>query len=807
MSVSPPVTTGGGRGMMQPNHSEIGAMMAPKRLHWGNSRPVGRACIALLAILLMLIVPEALDAQRGGTLTGRVLTTEGGEPLAGVMITLEPGGHGTITDAAGRYLIVRIPDGSYRVTARRLGRETEERQITIGSGAGVTVDFRLAEQAILMPSVVVSASREAQRLTQTATSVGIVSHAELSRARPTHPGAIMARIPGVWVSPTGGEGHTTAIRQPKTTNPVYLFLEDGVPTRSTGFFNHNALYEVNVPQAERIEVLKGPATALYGSDAIGGVINVETRRPALGSRVEAYAEGGAFGWNRLLTSVSGTRGEDGLRADVNLTRTDGWRNATGYERQSATLRWDRRLPGATLKTVFSASRIDQQTAGASSLLKDDYLDNPRENYTPISYRDVRTARLSTAFERAGEESLVSVTPYLRWNEMRMLPNWSLTFDPAVSESGHHSAGLLVRVRRDLAPLRTRVIAGFDADYSPGHRVEQRVVATRQGGIFTSYETTDLLYDYSVVFRGLSPYVQVESAPLERVRLTAGLRHDILGYSYRSDLDELQTGRHRRPGDTDVSYRHLSPKLGATWEAAREMNLFANYSHGFRAPSEGQLFRQGQAEATVSLRPVTADSREIGARGELLGHLGYAVSIYSMTVENDILTYINPDGTRETQNAGETSHRGLEIGLGATLTPAIRGDVSYTLARHQYVEWRPNPTVDFSGNEMESAPRQMWNVRGTYTPQRHPDASVALEWNRIDGYWMDADNTHRYSGHQIWNLQANVPVSRRFETVLRVTNLGDARFAENAAYTVARGEEFAPGMPRTLSAGLQYRWER
>jgi outer membrane receptor protein involved in Fe transport len=81
----------------------------------------------------------------------------------------------------------------------------------------------------------------------------------------------MGGVAGVWVSVTGGEGHQTAIRQPLNTNPVYLFLEDGVPTRSTGFFNHNALYEVNLPGAEGIEVTKGPGSALYGSDAIGGV--------------------------------------------------------------------------------------------------------------------------------------------------------------------------------------------------------------------------------------------------------------------------------------------------------------------------------------------------------------------------------------------------------------------------------------------------------------------------------------------------------------------------------------------------------
>jgi iron complex outermembrane recepter protein len=766
-----------------------------------------RAAVAALTILLLTVLASRAAAQPGGGIQGRVTASESGQPLGGVLIHVSPGDRGAITDEAGRYSVVGLAAGTYQVTAQRLGREAVRRSALVEPGSNRTVDFALGEEAILLPSIVVSASREAQRLSRTSTAVGIVSRAELERTRPTHPSAVLSRIPGVWVSATGGEGHTTAIRQPKTTNPVYLFLEDGVPTRSTGFFNHNALYEVNIPQAERIEVLKGPATALYGSDAIGGVINVETGRPSPGRRAEAYVESGAFGWNRLLASASGTRGEDGMRADLNLTRTSGWRDATGYDRQTATLRWDRQLAGGTLKTVLSGSRIDQETAGASSLLADDYLNRPTENYTPISFREVRTLRLSSAYERAGERSLISVTPYLRWNEMRMLPNWSLTFDPAVSESGHQSAGVLVRVRHDLETLRSRVIAGVDTDFSPGHRREDRIAATRQGQVFTSYQTTDLLYDYDVTFRGTSPYLQLESAPWEQVRLTAGLRYDLLGYTYRSALHPLQTGRHRRPADTDVDYSHLSPKFGATWEIDRAANLYANYARGFRAPSEGQLFRQGQAASTVDLRPVIADSREVGARGELLGRLGYTASLYDMVVRDDVLTFIHPDGARETQNAGETSHRGLEIGIGAAITRSLRGDLSYSLARHRYEQWRPSDAVSLGGNEMESAPREMWNVRASWSPVVLRDGSLAVEWNRIGAYWMDAANSHRYPGHDLWNAQATVPVSRHLEALLRLNNITDRRHAENAAYTVARGEEFAPGMPRTFSAGLQYRWER
>jgi outer membrane receptor protein involved in Fe transport len=71
--------------------------------------------------------------------------------------------------------------------------------------------------------------------------------------------------------------------------------------------------------------------------------------------------------------------------------------------------------------------------------------------------------------------------------------------------------------------------------------------------------------------------------------------------------------------------------------------------------------------------------------------------------------------------------------------------------------------------------------------------------------MDAENTHRYPGHHLWSMSANVPAGRHLEVIARVVNLTDERFAESAGYTQARGEEFAPGLPRTVYLGLQYRW--
>lgn len=161
-----------------------------------------------------------------------------------------------------------------------------------------------------LEEVAVSGTREAARKFETAATIGVIKGEAIRNAKATHPTEIMGRIPGVWVNITGGEGHQTAIRQPLTTAPVYSYLEDGIPVRSTGFFNHNALYEANIPQAGGIEVTKGPGSALYGSDAIGGVVNILSRRPPGKVEVEASVDVGSFGWKRLLLAGGNAFGDN-----------------------------------------------------------------------------------------------------------------------------------------------------------------------------------------------------------------------------------------------------------------------------------------------------------------------------------------------------------------------------------------------------------------------------------------------------------------------------------------------------------------
>ena len=110
-----------------------------------------------------------------------------------------------------------------------------------------------------LPPIVVTATREEKLVNEVPHAISVARSPDINRVSPAHPSELMNRFPGVHVNDLGGEGHMTAIRQPITTSGVYLFLEDGIPIRPTGLFNHNALYEINLPQSDRVEINKGLA--------------------------------------------------------------------------------------------------------------------------------------------------------------------------------------------------------------------------------------------------------------------------------------------------------------------------------------------------------------------------------------------------------------------------------------------------------------------------------------------------------------------------------------------------------------------
>lgn len=679
--------------------------------------------------------------------------------------------------------------------------------------------------------VTVTATKEKTTLQQTPASIGVLAEDVIRTTAPTHPQQLLGQIPGVAVGVTNGEGHNMAIRQPFTTNPVYLYLEDGIPTRATGFFNHNALYEVNIPQAGSVEVVRGPGSALYGSDAIAGSVNVLTRAPAKSNGVETSFEAGSFGWGRLLLDGTiGANPDGGLRVSVNRSHSDGWRQQTGYDRTSANLRWDQSVNEQIFaKTILGFTSIDQQTGANSPLVRSAYENNPTQNNFSAAYRKVQAVRFSSEISYWSGADVLTVTPYARSNQMDLNGSYNFSSDPRIEKTDVASYGLLTKWRRDFSgSWKPRLIMGLDLERSPGTRTEDALNLTKSGTgastNYTDYTIAGRIYDYSVTFKSESAYSHVQLSPTDKTFVTLGLRFDRIEYSLDNQLSgnvPLGTGPgtkyYGQAADSSTSFSRASPKLGFTHNIAPQASLYGSHNHGFRVPSESQLFRAGsdstdarastKALLALSLKPIRAKQTEIGIRGTT-GSLNYDIVAYSLEKYDDLLSQRDLASNVTTSvNAGKTLHQGIEFALGAPLNSAWRVDSALSFARHKYVDWvvSGSTVANYSGNTMEAAPKTIGNTRLTWQPNARNQAQ--LEWVHLGSYWLEASNNPtygKYEGHQVFNLRLSHSLNDSVRLHARIMNLADKRYADSASVSSST-PVFSPALPRALYVGADVRW--
>ncbi|MFT7110874.1 MAG: iron complex outermembrane receptor protein [Psychrobacter glaciei] len=674
-----------------------------------------------------------------------------------------------------------------------------------------------SNQSVLLDKVVVTSTKEQRYKSELAESIGVLTRQEIENVSPSHPSEILNRTAGVYINNLGGEGHMTAIRQPITTSGVYLFLEDGVPTRPTGFFNHNGLYEINIPQSKRLEVTKGPGSALYGSDAIGGVINSISADIPDTPTAKIDSEIGSDQWRRLLLSAGQAINDStGVSASINKTNNKGFRDDADYDRTSINTRIDHAFSDElNNKTTLSYTQVNQ--SGVSGLNYDDYKNNVEKNKFKgdIGSREIAAVRISSEFNYdLSEQSLLTVTPFYRNNDSSMMPSWMVTYDPNYRQTTFQSFGLITKYRHTLSN-NSQIITGIDVDHTPSETQEFDVTVTPPiNDIYSDYtKTGHLNYDYDADQTSISPYVQIEHQINKSIRLHTGLRYDHFSVKYTDNLSTVADSSHLRPESQSIKYDHLSPKLGAVLKLNAFHDMYANYRHAFRAPSVGTLFRSGSSTGTTELKPVKSDSYEIGFRGITPVDLSYEVAIYYMEKTDDIVSIINSDSTRQSVNAGETIHKGIEVSLQGGLSESFSFQSSLSISEQTYGDFSyiyfcfscspKNQVINFNGNKVGKAPKTLGNVSLRFEPNYLYGFMAEVEVEHVGDYYVDETNTDEYSGHNLLNLRSRYKLNETIELYGRIQNIEDKRYSTYTSLQVGSSDvDYRPGAPLSVYAGIR-----
>lgn len=634
--------------------------------------------------------------------------------------------------------------------------------------------------------IVITATHKPAPVSQHAGNVASI--VDVNFIAPEHISDVLNRLPGVNIQHGNGQEHLTSIRSPVLTAGAgagsFLYLEDGVPLRSSGFANVNGLFEAHPEQAGRIEVIRGPGSALYGSNAVHGLINVLTQAPGdLDGSTYDLSWGSHNQVTARLTQYFPGEQHNGVLA-LTLKHDDGWRNVSGYDQQKATLRTDWKNGQDSFTFVASFNNLNQETAGfikGPEAYKDEAA--AKSNPNPEAFRDAKAFHTYLRWDRQlSDDMSLTITPYARKTDM----DFMMHFLPAkaLEQNGHKSFGLQSRLYKERAD-KGIIIAGLDLEYTDGFLSEVQ----DEPDLFSFVTGTH--YDYTVKALTASPYVHTEWEVSDKTRITAGLRVDLTRYEYDNKTDTDIVGRFQRAADRTDEFTTATPKLGITHQLTEDLTLFGLYARGQRAPQTTDLYRIQSKQIAGDADPELMDSVEIGLRGTQ-GPVRFELTGYIMRKDN----YFFRDSNGFNVDDGKTEHAGIELNFLADLheTLDLGGAVSW--AEHTYAF--DNLAIQ-DGNDIDTAPKLLANVRLGWTPI--DTLRTELEWVHMDEYFTDEANDHSYEGHDVLNLRASYQVNDLISVYGRIMNLADTAYADRADFAFGDNRYF-PGEERFFSMGIR-----
>ena len=660
--------------------------------------------------------------------------------------------------------------------------------------------------AVGIEEVVVRADASVAAAQGEVASVSSIDAAAIGLVRANHPNEILARAPGVWVARASGQEHLTAIRSGVLAGPGacggFLLLDNGIPIRPAGFCNINNLFEMPTELASAIEVVRGPASALFGGNALHGAIN--TVVPAVEGEWRGSIEAGPYGYAQArlgagAEAVDGT----GWRIDALSTATDGYRDDTGFGQHKVVGGSAASVAGWEVASSLSATLLNQETGGYVRGFEAYNSPARRSNPNPEAYRDAWSARASSAWERPlATGATLTITPYARRSSMAFLQHF-LPGQP-LEKNAQSSVGGQVRLRGSGALRWTAgaMIEGFSASLS-----ERQAGPTVGSAFLVATRPAGTHYDYRVRGLTVAGFYDADMDLGASTDLVASLRVERNGYDYdnrhlvgntRDDGSACGFGGclYTRPADREDAFTNLAGRLGLEHSPRPGRMFYAVAGRGFRPPQTTELYRLQRGQAVADLASEALLSVEAGFR-LAARDIDVDLAVYAETTSNLIFR----DAAGYNVSDGETVSQGVEADISWRVAERHAVDLVATYARHEYAftraAGRGEQIVD--GNDVDTAPN--WLASGHW---RWASARLVSEFEavHVGAHAVDAANTARYAGHTLLNWRGAWQATPRIRLFSRVLNLLDTPYADRADYAFGSYRYF-PGMPRQVYVGIAF----
>ncbi len=699
-----------------------------------------------------------------GTLAGRVLTRDG-TPLPQVVLTLR----GTetrlvVSGPEGRFRVSLLP-GDYEASADAPGLRVAEPRFAVAAG-DQSLDLRL-EPTPIQERVIVAATR-GDALPST---LGVATYV-LDRERIEDRAApalldLLREAPGIDVARTGGVGAQGSSFVRGGESRFARILVDGVPVNQPG-----GLYDFGAAlpfELERVEIVRGAASSLYGTDALAGVIHLVTRRAGAGTEQRAAAEAGSFDWWRGAGSVSGRSGRFDWNLGGERLQTDNEAPNSAFDETSGALSLGASLGAATsARLVVRGFDSSVGTPGQTGYGRPD-LDASFERSDVVAGLELRAARGHFSHSlRAG----VAAT-----NQLSLNPEDSGAFVPV---DGEHLGAFTVFDFPNPDGFQNdteRFSAGYQVEAQAGrHLLSAGADVERESGAMGS-PSQDLLEPTRTNF-GVYAQDRVVVGRTAYVTLGGRVEHN---HSYGTRAVPRAALALRLRGGEDATTLRLSGGAGI-----KEPDFFQSFGVSF--------FAQGNP----NLKPERSRTFDAGVEQRLLqGRLRAEASLFHHEYRDQIAFQILDFSTFEGSyvNLGRTRARGLELELEAAPREQVSLAAEYTYLDGEVLEsGNAFDPVYAEGQSLLRRPKHSGSVSARGRVGRASGGlSLVLVGRRSDSDFLGLSLSGN-EGYTRVDARLRVDLGRGFEVFVVGENLADRAYQEALGY---------PALGRSLRAGLRF----
>ncbi|MDH7448330.1 TonB-dependent receptor domain-containing protein [Aquimarina sp. 2201CG14-23] len=743
------------------------------------------------------------------------------EPLSGATIIAHNDSlNGVMSTNDGSFTIHL--QNSNEVIVSFLGYITKKATLTSGINT-----IRLTEDNVALDEVLVtSASREIQKRSEVPGSISTISARTINETKAFGIDQLVNQVPGVFMATSraaSNEQHFMAVRSPISTKALFLYLEDGLQIRPTSVFNHNALLEMNDISYGRLEVLKGPASSIYGSESIGGSFNFITKNPTEKLSGSIGFQTNDIGLSRYELEVADTTNDRfGFYLGGHyVQRKDGPIEHSDYEKLALTFKTVYDLSStAKWTTVFDI--VDYRSDMTGSISEADYTSGNFESDQTFTEREAIAFRIRTTVDKFwNTNNKTSFNFIVRDNKMDQNPSYRIRqFRDQGQLTGFGSGEInsnqfrsfvgLIQHKLDFNIANSSLIIGATGDFSPQKYVAETtsitVDPTTGRNIDFNINSGDFILNYEADIFNYAGFLQYEISPIDPLKITAAIRYDGFEYDYDNQVDEIVGVE-----DAVDNFNNLTPKLGVNYNFSNQTGIYANYSQGFTPPQVSTLYRN--RNQVQGIKPSRYNNYEIGGYFSIPLNIRFDAAIYVLEGKNTLITLRDEDDNFFNTNAGKTRSYGIEYGVSWKPIKALSIAHNGSYAKHQYIDFFDSG-IDYSDTERETAPSLLGTSLITYNKKYgNFGVSITGEHELVGGYNTSFENqienddgtfdTATYDGHNVFNLRAVVNYNG-FEIWAHVLNIFDELYAARASYNRFRNENsFTIGNPRSFHLGVRY----